>query len=140
MAAHFRISASELSRRVAAGERTTEIARSAGVHPNTVRRHCRIAGIKVPSHRGPRSKLPAVELLLIALRRGETPTTLGRRYEVTHSAVIKLLQRNYFAYAEGKVWHNAGVNVGDTTFQQRVMRIEDVERRIDRVKSGELVL
>jgi len=140
MAAPFRVSAEELRRRIEAGERIAEIARAEGVHSNTVSRAAKVAGIEVPLARGPRATLPPIERVIIELRGGETPTTLGRKYGTTHSAVVKFLQRNFFAYGDRRVQYNAGPAWGDTTIQQRCMRIEDIERRIGRIRTGELVL
>jgi len=87
------LSPSLLRRRIADGARISDIAVELGVHRSTIKRHCATHGIDLPVTPGPRRRSPTTEEIIARIEVGETASSIARSAGVSHSAIVRALER-----------------------------------------------
>ncbi|SDG83963.1 hypothetical protein [Pelagibacterium luteolum] len=125
MPAPAKISKSDLQARFANGARLVDVSKALGFSALTVARHCKLHGIEYPTKRGPAPRLPHVSLVIAMVRSGIKTTDIARKYNVTPSAIPRLLERNHFALAAGHVVHD--YRHGRGTLEKRASKVSNIE-------------
>lgn len=131
MPAPAKISKADLQSRFANGARLVDVARDLSYGALTVARHCKLHGIEYPTKRGPSQRLPHVAVVIAMLRSGIKTTEIARKYNVTPSAIPRLLERNHFALAAGHVVHD--YRHGPGTLEKRASKVSNIERTVDQI-------